>query len=275
VFDCLHIDWKIVIPVLLIQVEAKDADEGVNSQVKYSITGGEQKEHFSIDEDSGFINTATKLDFESKESYSLTVTGNAFFLNTTTVFVKFSHSSFFPSYFSATDGGVPQRSTTAQVEITVDNTNDNAPDFEPSSPVINVSEAIAVGTDVVQFNATDKDGNSLTFSITSGNIADTFRINETNGVLTTNAGLDRETIPTYKLRVTVKDSGGQSSSRNLTIIVTDENDNEPRFDPPSYSVNVTENSQAGNMMWLFVDVFCTLLKSLSVTESSPVIIIIQ
>ena len=57
------------------QVKAKDADEGVNSQVKYSITGGEQKEHFSIDEDSGFINTATKLDFESKESYSLTVTG--------------------------------------------------------------------------------------------------------------------------------------------------------------------------------------------------------
>jgi hypothetical protein len=102
VFDCLHIDWKIVIPVLLIQVKATDADEGVNSQVKYSITGGEQKEHFSIDEDSGFINTATKLDFESKESYSLTVTGNAFFLNTTksnTVLVNFFHSYFFSRIF--------------------------------------------------------------------------------------------------------------------------------------------------------------------------------
>ena len=54
---------------------ATDADAGVNSQIKYSITGGDNSNHFSIDEDSGFIDTAVKLDFETKQSYTLTVTG--------------------------------------------------------------------------------------------------------------------------------------------------------------------------------------------------------
>ena len=54
---------------------ATDADDGVNSQIKYSIIGGTDRDHFKIDEDSGFINTATKLDYETKKSYLLTVQG--------------------------------------------------------------------------------------------------------------------------------------------------------------------------------------------------------
>ena len=56
-------------------MEANDADDGANSQIKYSITAGVNKEHFNIDEDTGFITTATKLDFEDRQSYQLTVTG--------------------------------------------------------------------------------------------------------------------------------------------------------------------------------------------------------
>jgi hypothetical protein len=100
----------------------------------------------------------------------------------------------------------------------------------------------------VKFQATDKDGNSLTFLITAGNTGDTFSIDKNTGVLTTNASLDRETIPTYNLTVTVTDNGGQSSSRNLIVNVLDENDNAPRFDPASYSKNITENTGAGNII---------------------------
>ena len=56
-------------------MKANDADEGINSRIKYNITGGVRKEHFHIDADTGFITTATKLDYEDKQSYLLTVTG--------------------------------------------------------------------------------------------------------------------------------------------------------------------------------------------------------
>ena len=213
----------------VVQVKATDADEGVNSEIKYSITAGGMKEHFKIDEDSGFITTATELDYQLKKSYLLTVT--------------------------ATDGGDPQRSNTAHVNITVENVDDPTIFILPP-PFVRVSEAIAVGTNILRLNATDKDGNRLSFSIKSGNIENTFAIDEATGVLSTNASLDRETIPTYNLTVAVSDqnsgafsdpalSGGEDRTHNLTVIVTDENDNGPIFNPSSYSANVTENADAG------------------------------
>ena len=162
--------------------------------------------------------------------------------------ISLTHNSLV--FITASDGGDPKRSNTAQVSITVVNTNDNAPKFEPGSPVVNVSEAVAIGTNVVQFNATDEDGNSLTFSITGGNTGNAFTIDQTSGVLTTNASLDRETVPLYNLTVTVTETvgrSGQSSSRDLTVIVTDENDNGPVFNPKSYPVTIIENTQPGNI----------------------------
>ena len=56
-------------------MKATDADDGENSKIKYSLTGGDNNNHFSIDQDSGLIKTATQLDYESKKSYLLVVTG--------------------------------------------------------------------------------------------------------------------------------------------------------------------------------------------------------
>ena len=60
---------------------ATDADEGKNSDIKYSITAGESKDNFTIDEDTGLITTAQNLDYESKKSYQLTVKGSFLKLN--------------------------------------------------------------------------------------------------------------------------------------------------------------------------------------------------
>lgn len=57
-------------------MKANDADDGVNGQIKYAISSGIKKEHFAIDSDSGLITSASKLDYETKKSYNLTVTGN-------------------------------------------------------------------------------------------------------------------------------------------------------------------------------------------------------
>ena len=103
----------------------------------------------------------------------------------------------------------------------------------------------------MQFNATDEDGGTLSFSIFSGNTDDAFKIDRQTGVLTTNKKLDRETVPRYNLNVTVTDSSSQSSSQNLTVIVLDVNDNTPKFEAIP-NVDVTENTAAGK--WLNVTV---------------------
>lgn len=159
--------------------------------------------------------------------------------------------SIFPFFSPATDGGNPTRSGTSRVNITVINTNDNVPTFLRGSPNASVSEDVAIGTNVVQFNATDEDGGTLSFSIFSGNTDDAFKIDRQTGVLTTNKKLDRETVPRYNLNVTVTDSSSQSSSQNLTVIVLDVNDNTPKFEAIP-NVDVTENTAAGK--WLNVTV---------------------
>ena len=78
-------------------MEATDADEGTNGQVKFSLQGTDNG-NFSIDS-SGFIHTATPLDYEITNGYILNVT--------------------------AEDGGFPPLSSSAQVNITVINVNDN------------------------------------------------------------------------------------------------------------------------------------------------------
>lgn len=56
-------------------MKAKDVDEGVNSEIHYSITGGVHQDYFTIDADSGLITTAKKLDYETRQSYLIDVTG--------------------------------------------------------------------------------------------------------------------------------------------------------------------------------------------------------
>jgi Zn-dependent M28 family amino/carboxypeptidase len=136
----------------------------------------------------------------------------------------------------------------------VKNRNDNAPTFVPDSPVVHVSEAVAIGTKVVKFNATDEDGTKLSFSISEGNTNDDFAVDKDTGLLTTKKKLDREKIPLYNLTVTVTESTntratGQSSSQNLSVIVTDENDNRPVFDPKKYTEDIDENTPAGRLIY--------------------------
>ena len=136
--------------------------------------------------------------------------------------------------------------------INVKNTNDNAPTFVPGSPIVHVSEAVAIGTKVVKFNATDEDGNKLTFSISKGNTNDALVLDKDTGLLTTKTKLDREKVARYNLTVTVTElttnqRTAQSSSQNLSVIVTDENDNMPIFDPEQYNMTVNENEPAGRL----------------------------
>lgn len=198
-------------------MEASDKDEGTNGQLHFSLQG-KGSENFTIDS-RGFIHTKTPLDYETTAHYMLNVT--------------------------ATDGGSPSSSASAQVNITVVNVNDNVPVFVTSSQVSKVREDVAIGTRVIRLNATDADGKGLTFKLNSGNTGGAFKIYSSTGLITVAAKLDREKIEQYILTVKATDPDGQSVSYNATINITDVNDNAPVFKNNSYSNEIMENLQPG------------------------------
>jgi protocadherin Fat 4 len=55
------------------QVSAFDMDEGLNSQIRYSIIAGDPNQDFSMGDDSGILRVARGLNYERKRAYTLTV----------------------------------------------------------------------------------------------------------------------------------------------------------------------------------------------------------
>lgn len=109
----------------LIQMQARDADEGVNSDVRYSILrSSHQDSLISIDPESGLVTTAAELDRERQmEMWFLVV---------------------------ATDGGEPALSTTATVTVLVEDVNDNEPVFQQQLYNVSIPEHSDIGSCFLQ-----------------------------------------------------------------------------------------------------------------------------
>ena len=94
------------------------------------------------------------------------------------------------------DNGVPSRSSTAQVIITVNDENDNAPQFTESFYRINIpARDIQDGADpesLFRVFATDRDSGSnaeISYYIREGNTGTRFTMAPTTGVISTNKPL--------------------------------------------------------------------------------------
>ena len=103
--------------VFVMQVFAKDLDEGFNSLVSYRLNNNNSQ--FKINSKTGIISTRTRLDCELNPNPILTVT--------------------------ATDNGVPPLTATATVSISILDRNDNEPVFEKPVYSITVEENLARG----------------------------------------------------------------------------------------------------------------------------------
>ena len=81
------------------------------------------------------------------------------------------------------------------------------------------------------------------FFFPAGNIGNKFSIDLHTGELTARP-LDRESHSRYWLVITAQDRGSPVSlqgSCNVSVIVEDQNDNDPRFSQPRYSATIREN----------------------------------
>lgn len=134
-----------------------------------------------------------------------------------------------------------------QVTIVLMDVNDVAPEFISPNKT-SVIENASTNTVVMAIKAVDRDegrNGYVEYSLEDSSLP--FSLGSVDGLLRVSGALDRERRQNYSLRVTARDRGGppKSTSTSVLVLVLDENDNPPVFDPRQYSATVAENASIG------------------------------
>nr|XP_060630220.1 protocadherin gamma-B5-like isoform X33 [Anolis sagrei ordinatus] len=208
----------------VLQVLATDKDEGTNALIRYEFSNipADSQRKFSLDSIHGIIILIGKVDFEETKEYTMTV--------------------------EAKDGGGLMAH--CNIEISILDVNDNAPDVMLASVFSPVSENSAPGTLIALIKINDKDtgDHGKVDCYLQDNLP--FKILPSSNnyyKLMTDSPLDRETTPEYNITVTATDKGipPLSTHKIIPLQISDINDNSPTFGKSSYSIYVPENKPAG------------------------------
>uniref|UniRef100_A0A3P8ZVF3 FAT atypical cadherin 1b n=1 Tax=Esox lucius TaxID=8010 RepID=A0A3P8ZVF3_ESOLU len=205
--------------IAILRTTARDPQD-LNKQTYCFITGGDPEGQFGLESSQGEWTVVVRraLDREKRDSYCLNVT--------------------------ATDG---MSVTSATVEISVLDTNDNSPVCERHLYTQTVSEDTPEGRLILWVSATDADiqSNAQISYTLSGDGADYFSLDTDTGELRTLLPLDREERDAYSLVVRAEDGGQRYCQADVVITVGDVNDNAPEFTADPYTASVFENTQIG------------------------------
>ncbi|XP_061491219.1 cadherin-23 isoform X7 [Rhineura floridana] len=204
-------DFKVV------RLNCTDTDVGLNAELSYFITGGNQDGKFSVGFRDGVVKTVVNLDRETMPYYTLIL--------------------------EAIDNGPTgkRRTGTATVFVIVLDVNDNRPIFLQSSYEATVPEDIPDYSSIVQVKATDADegmNGRVWYRIISGNNYNNFRINPSSGLVMRGLRpLDRERNSSHVLEVEAYNSeqGPMRSSVRVIVYVEDVNDEVPVFTQRQYN----------------------------------------
>ncbi|XP_075544524.1 cadherin-related tumor suppressor fat [Dermacentor variabilis] len=207
----------------VLQVSATDQDEGASGQVRYSIIAGDPNHDFEVGQDTGVLRVRRALDYERRTRYLLTVQAED----------------------CAGAGGTELRFDTATVTIAVTDVNDNAPAFVDSPYELHVVENAATPVVLLTLSAHDADhvpSGPLYYRLEESTQG-LFRVNSSTGKLSLVQSLDREVKDRYQLTVLAVDSGSprQTGTGTVNVLVSDINDNAPRFGRSRYIVTLPEN----------------------------------
>jgi hypothetical protein len=122
----------------------------------------------------------------------------------------------------------------AKVNIRLRDINDNKPEFEKPNIEVSVAEDSIVGTRLATFQATDVDSggkSKVSYMIDrSSDRRRQFQI-DSSGVVRIQRKLDREDVPRHQVKIFAVDDGAppRTATATLTVVVSDINDNAPRF----------------------------------------------
>ncbi|XP_049645214.1 cadherin-23 [Suncus etruscus] len=220
-------------------VNATDPDLGAGGSVLYSFQP--PSPFFAIDSARGIVTVTRELDYETTQSYQLTV--------------------------NATDQDKTRPlSTLANLAIIITDVQDMDPIFINLPYSTNIYEHSPPGTTVRIITAVDQDKGrprGIGYTIVSGNTNSIFALDYISGALTLNGLLDRENpLYSHGFILTVKGTelnddrtpSDATVTTTFNILVIDINDNAPEFNSSEYSVAITELAQVGFALPLFIQV---------------------
>ncbi|XP_056378995.1 neural-cadherin-like [Hyla sarda] len=200
----------------VLQVEAHDADTGLNGEVKYGLMHREgASPAFIIDAYTGVITTAQSFDREKQREYTISVT--------------------------ATDQAQEPLIGVCQVTIFVADINDNDPKFENSRYQYFLREDTPVGTSFLRVAAIDDD-QGVNAAITYTMLAqqpEYFKINPSTGWVYVSYPISQISYITRHIIAT--DGGNRSSTVELSVTITNVLNQPPQWEQGRYWVSIPEN----------------------------------
>lgn len=178
----------------------------------YGISGTDSAS-FEVVAGSLKLKETLSADFESKSSYSITVT-------------------------STDSGGL---TTSKDFELSVNDVNDAPSALSVANLLVNENADGALLDSIV---ITDEDASVETYTYTiSGDDADSFEVVDGQLKLKTGVSFDYETKTSYSVTLTATDSDSLSTSNDLTVTVNNLNDNAPEITSSS-TFNLAENTSS-------------------------------
>ncbi|XP_066141158.1 cadherin-related tumor suppressor isoform X1 [Euwallacea fornicatus] len=203
-------------------IKAIDKDEGRNGYIEYSLA---PNRIFSLGSVDGVLRVADNIDREITGNYTIMV--------------------------MARDRGEPSKSANMTIAIKVLDENDNNPVFDPRQYSASIAENASIGAMVLRVSATDIDdglNGKVRYSISNGDANRDFSIAEDTGIVRVAKNLNFERKSKYILTVKAEDCAGdiseetvRSDAAEITILVSDINDNPPTFLDSPYLACVMEN----------------------------------
>ncbi|RUS88778.1 hypothetical protein EGW08_003495 [Elysia chlorotica] len=204
----------------IVVLKTRDLDSGTNGTVEYFLHPDTQLRYpgvFGIDTSSGKLTAEQQFDREHQDHYTIKVV--------------------------AKDNGPNPLSSTATVELTITDLNDNKPRFSPKEYYVNLQHTDPAGMQVIRVLAYDEDIGEfgrVTFSLSDP--YNSFRINSDSGVISNTRMLSRRT---YRLTVSAVDGGGSPSDEDavVNVIVISQSSVAPEFTERSYTFQISEDNQ--------------------------------
>lgn len=233
----LTVDESLIVPTLITvnnELQATDSDLTPHNKVWYSITAGNEDQHFAVSSSSSDLTLIKSLDFEQVQSFTLTVQAD--------------------DSGGVADPGYTVLNSTTQVLITVTDANDNTPSFPKNIYVGSISESALAGdyVDMSPLNCTDADSGQngqTVLTIVSGNTGYTF-VALSNGRISVNNTLDFESESSYYLTVRCSDQGSSPRYVDVMVIINinDVSEFGPVFQNSSYEFTISETAIPGTVV---------------------------
>ncbi|KAB1280849.1 Protocadherin beta-16 [Camelus dromedarius] len=216
----VHIPENSPVGSLVVTVSASDVDSGVYGKISYTFFQPSEdiSKTLEVNPMTGEIRLRKQVDFETVLSYEVDI--------------------------KATDGGGLSGKCTLLLQIV--DVNDNPPEVTISALTSPIPEN-SPETMVAVFSVSDPDSgdNGKTISSIQDDLPFLLKPSVKNFYsLVTRRALDREERAEYNITITVTDMGTPrlKTQHNITVLVSDVNDNAPAFTQASYTLRVRENN---------------------------------